>query len=228
MEGKMTKEEHMEYILASRVQMLEQIKGILMSAPLILLSLSCHEFAHAAMSDRLGDPTPRREGRLSLNPFRHLDLKGLVCLLVFHFGWAKPVMINPRYYKNRRQAMILVAAAGPMMNFFLALSCLFVFTAGSRYFPASTPEIVYDLLLRAVYLNLGLGVFNLIPIPPLDGSKILSGILPSLEPLWRRIERYGMVILLVLIFSGAVGGLISRVSQSIVLFFFEIFRSILW
>lgn len=101
--------------------------GLLYSIPAVLIAISMHEFAHGFVSYKLGDPTPKMDGRLSLNPFRHLDLMGTLCLLVAGFGWAKPVMVNPEYYKNKKRGMVLVALAGPAMNFLLAFLFLFLY-----------------------------------------------------------------------------------------------------
>ncbi|MFR5071534.1 MAG: site-2 protease family protein [Bianqueaceae bacterium] len=101
--------------------------GLLYSIPAVLIAISMHEFAHGFVSYKLGDPTPKMDGRLSLNPFRHLDVMGTLCLLVAGFGWAKPVMVNPEYYKNKKRGMVLVALAGPVMNFLLAFLFLFLY-----------------------------------------------------------------------------------------------------
>ena len=149
---------------------LQQLRYIVYMAPVLLIAITAHEFAHGWMSERLGDPTPRVDGRMSLNPFRHLDLIGTLCLLFFHMGWAKPVRINTRYYRDRRKGIILVSLAGPVMNFILA----FLSILGSGLilrFGNATSELMQTLYLLCYYsavMNTGLGVFNLIPFPPLD------------------------------------------------------------
>lgn len=156
--------------------------------PVILISLSIHELAHAYVSYRLGDPTARDLGRLTLNPLKHLDPFGTIMLVVsitrgIGFGWAKPVPINPAYYKNRKLGTILVSLAGPLSNVLQALVFAFpllyirlVFGSVSDY---SALGVLYLLSNLFVRINLGLAVFNMLPVPPLDGSKILSGILPT-------------------------------------------------
>ena len=149
-------------------------------APAALIAIIFHEVSHGLMSYWLGDPTPKVEGRLTLNPMKHLDPIGTLCLIVFKFGWAKPVRVNPRYYKNPKWGMALVGLAGPLANYltaFLAgLFCILMI----RFAPATQlTEIVCTFLMYVIMINVGLGTFNLIPIPPLDGSKIVGAILPE-------------------------------------------------
>ena len=168
--------------------------------PALLIAISMHEFAHGYMSYLLGDPTPKMDGRLTLNPFRHLDVWGTLCLLVFHVGWAKPIRVNTRNYKNKRRDMILVAAAGPLMNFILAF--LFMLLYGLIYkFETSGVLLnyLYVLSYYAAQLNVGLGVFNLIPVPPLDGANILAEIVPAVNRFYSRFRQYGWLILLLLL-----------------------------
>lgn len=179
---------------------------LLYSVPAVLLAISLHEFAHGFVSYKLGDPTPRLDGRLSLNPFRHLDIIGTLCLLVAGFGWAKPVMVNPGYYKNKKQGMVLTALAGPVMNFLLAFVFLFLYyllwKLGVSYTGTGT-GILEKLLVNCVLINIGLGTFNLIPFPPLDGSKVLMAVLPERVYFsYMRYERYGQFVLFVLLFVG--------------------------
>lgn len=171
----------------------------------MLIAISMHEFAHGYVSWKLGDPTPKQSGRLSLNPFAHLDPVGTLCLLLFHFGWAKPVGVNPWYYKNRKQGMVLVSLAGPLMNFLVALASTILLgltlkLTGGRGMIAG---ILYQLLLNIVLVNIGLGLFNLIPIPPLDGSKVLGAVLPERYYFgYMRFEQYGTIVLMLLLVSG--------------------------
>ncbi|AZO96752.1 site-2 protease family protein [Iocasia frigidifontis] len=202
---------------------------LILAIPILLLSLSFHEFSHGKASDMLGDPTPRMMGRLTLNPLVHLDLVGtLVLIITRRFGWAKPVIVNPRYYQNQRQGMMLVGMAGPAANFVLA----FVFAMLLRSFslitgqplgsllfqinylgPGNIVEVLVNFLFLGVLMNLGLALFNLIPVPPLDGSKILRGFLPP------KFDRYlyqlegpvGMIILLVLLYTGILSSIITPI-----------------
>lgn len=171
----------------------------------VIVAITFHEYAHGYISWKLGDPTPEKEKRLSLNPLNHLDLFGTICLFLFGFGWAKPVQVNPEYYKNKKQGMILTALAGPVMNFILALIC-------GMFIKLNVLPILFETMLT---LNLGLGIFNLIPIPPLDGSKVLLGILPeSLYFKFMEYERYGFLILVALLYTG----LLTRPLMNIVVF----------
>ena len=181
-----------------------RLQSLLFTAPVILLAIVCHECAHGWMSDRLGDPTPRAAGRLTLNPFRHLDPLGALCMLFFHVGWARPVPIDPSYYRNRKVGLIQVSLAGPLANFLLAFLTLilegFVVRFGN---PNVTPVwILYQILYYAAVLNIGLGLFNLIPIPPLDGSKILAGLVPSAGRVYWKYQRYWQFILILCLVTG--------------------------
>ena len=159
--------------------------SFVLSIPGILIAITFHEFAHAFAADKLGDDTPRRQGRLNLNPFTHLDPFGTIMLIFAGFGWGKPVEINPRNFNrdiSLSKAEAIVAAAGPIMNFILAIifeiiSCAIARFATSFYF-SDIGIIVSAILNSIILINIGLGIFNLIPLPPLDGSKILSGFLP--------------------------------------------------
>jgi len=168
----------------------------------VLLCLTVHETCHGLAAYALGDPTAKREHRLSLNPLHHIDWFGLACMLVLGFGWAKPVPVDMRYFKKPKQGMALTALAGPVSNFVLAVLALF----GARliYWRYGVGwDIFFDLLLTTAYLSVGLGLFNLIPISPLDGSKVLFAFLPdSAYETLMRCERYGMLLLLALIWLG--------------------------
>ncbi|MDR7485403.1 MAG: site-2 protease family protein [Armatimonadota bacterium] len=170
--------------------------GLLLSVPAILVALTVHEYAHAWMADRLGDPTPRLQGRLTLNPIVHLDLLGTLLLLVAGFGWAKPVQVNPQYFPNVRGGMLAVAAAGPLSNVTLAFLAGALIQTGLM--DRSTPMGGLGLVL--IYFNVLLAVFNLLPVPPLDGSRILSALLPPDQALtYSRLAAYGPLLLLLLI-----------------------------
>lgn len=189
------------------------LERLLYSIPAVIAAICCHELSHGYVSYRLGDPTPRETGRLSLNPLRHLDLFGSLCLLVFGFGWAKPVQVNPKYYKNKKRGMVLVALAGPAANFVLAFvgclltSLIFRIVGGGITFQTETGYTAFVYLVRFLYyftvLNIGLGSFNLIPFPPLDGSKVLLAVLPdTLYFRWMRYERYGQILLMIVLYMG--------------------------
>ena len=176
------------------------LASMLLTLPIVLLSLTVHEFAHAAVANALGDPTPRWEGRLTLNPLAHLDLFGTLSLIITRrFGWAKPVPINPAYFKNWRQGMALVGVAGPLSNVILA----FLFALPARL-GMRLPGYLHLVFYFAIIINLGLASFNLIPIPPLDGSRLLLVFLRGRNLyVYQQLEQYGQFILLFLIFTGA-------------------------
>lgn len=159
------------------------------------------------MAYHFGDATAKYHGRLTLNPLRHLDPLGTVALLFFGFGWAKPVPINPYNFRDYRTGMLWVSFAGPLANFVLALTALFLFYIPLKIGFGWAPY--YKFIENLVIFNILLGVFNLIPIPPLDGSKILTALAPeSLAEFFKRLERYAPILLMVLVFSGAIGRLI--------------------
>lgn len=184
----------------------------LITVPAILIAIVVHEMSHGYMSYKLGDPTPKYDGRLSSNPFRHLDPIGTILLLIFGFGWAKPVKVNPQYYKKPRRDMALVALAGPLSNFILAFISYFLLMVLVEIVPASLNDngiasyaITFIILFLdiLVNINIGLMVFNLIPIPPLDGSRILAKFLPDkLFFKYAKIEPYGMYIVFGLLALG--------------------------
>jgi len=171
---------------------------MLLRIPALLIAITFHEYAHARVSDAMGDPTPRWTGRLSLNPMAHLDPVGLLMLWIFRFGWAKPVQINPSYYRNPKKGILLVSLAGPLSNLLLAFIMLLLIKLGLFY-----GGILYTFFQTLFVYNLVLAVFNLIPIPPLDGSKILSSLLPGRQAYaFSQIEPYGPFILIILVYFG--------------------------
>lgn len=171
----------------------------------LLAAVTVHEFAHAYVADRLGDPTPRAHGRLTLNPLAHLDLIGTLLILLVGFGWAKPVPITPTNFTNWRRDTVIVAAAGPLANVTLLFVLGVPFKLGllPTYGIGAGPISV--LLLTMMQINAMLAVFNLIPIPPLDGSKILLGLLPPEQAVaYARVQLYGpFLLLLLLMFTNA-------------------------
>ncbi|PWM80103.1 MAG: site-2 protease family protein [Clostridium sp.] len=168
-----------------------ELLALLLTLPGVIVAITFHEFAHAFVADKLGDDTPRRQGRLNLNPLSHIDPVGFFMLIFAHFGWGKPVEINPANF-NRKRSMsaqeALVALAGPVMNLIIAIVLtiiLFTITTFTPTFILSTTGMLIGLTLQmAISVNIGLGVFNLIPLPPLDGSKILMHFLPYNAKTW--------------------------------------------
>lgn len=168
-----------------------ELLALLLTLPGVIVAITFHEFAHAFVADKLGDDTPRRQGRLNLNPLSHIDPVGFFMLIFAHFGWGKPVEINPANF-NRKRSMsaqeALVALAGPVMNLIIAIVLtiiLFTITTFTPTFILSTTGMLIGLTLQmAISVNIGLGVFNLIPLPPLDGSKILIHFLPYNAKTW--------------------------------------------
>ena len=178
-----------------------QLIQLLVSVPAVLLCLSVHEACHGYMAYALGDPTAKHAGRLTLDPIRHLDPIGTICLLFFHVGWAKPVPVNPGNFKHPRRDIALVSLAGPVSNFLLALVALFLYYP-LRLAESSIVMTIALMLYMVAVMSIGLGVFNLIPVPPLDGSKILLSFLPrKYEWKFAQYQQYiqfGLLILLVL------------------------------
>ena len=188
--------------------------------PPLLLALTLHEFAHGYVAYRLGDPTARNAGRLTLNPLSHLDPVGTLAFIFIKIGWAKPVPVNPIYFKNPRQDMLWVALAGPASNLILAVlsAVLLRFIISVAELLPSSPLIAAVLipfswmLVASVWINLVLCVFNFLPIPPLDGSRIVSGLLPEeMAHTYASYERYGFIIVLVLAFTGVLSMVISPI-----------------
>ncbi|MCK4889430.1 MAG: site-2 protease family protein [Candidatus Aminicenantes bacterium] len=183
----------------------------------ILLALSVHESAHAWMAERFGDPTGRLQGRISLNPIAHIDPIGTIIFPVMLaiigapvFGWAKPVQVNPFNLRNPRKDSIYIAAAGPVSNIIMAIGGIVVFIilkqagiVGSIYVTSRSAEAITILLLNLILINIFLAIFNLLPVPPLDGSRILEGVLEG-EALrtFKKIEPYGFFILMAVIYLG--------------------------
>ena len=178
----------------------------------VLFCLTVHETCHGLAALALGDPTAKRQHRLSLNPLRHIDWFGLLMMLVAGFGWAKPVPVNPNYFKKPRQGMALTALAGPASNLLLALLLLIPARLIYTYAHYSVfNQTALDFLTSTAALSIGLGLFNLIPIPPLDGSKVLAVLLPERAYRWlMRYERFGIFALWLLVALGVGGRYMSR------------------
>ena len=203
--------------------------SFVISIPGILIAITFHEFAHAFAADKLGDDTPRRQGRLNLNPFMHLDLFGTIMLVFAGFGWGKPVEINPRNFNRNMslsKAEAIVAAAGPLMNFLLAIVfeivlCLIIKFApgvnvigGVIYSSGQAIGLTLNIIQSIVAINIGLGVFNLIPLPPLDGSKILCGFLTYNAKNW--MDSHSQIFEIVFIALWIVG-ILSLIVEPIIL-----------
>jgi Zn-dependent protease len=181
------------------------IPTLLARAVVLLVAFTIHELAHAVTADYLGDSTPRRMGRITLNPLAHLDPFGTIMLLISGFGWAKPVMVNPMNWRgNPRTSMAIVAVAGPLSNLFLATLFVIPIRLGWVGLTVAVDpggDMLGFFLVQFIWINLILLFFNLIPIPPLDGYKILTGILPyEMAYRLRPLEQYGFLILLGAIF----------------------------
>lgn len=168
------------------------ISALIVKIPVLLFAITIHEYAHGRAALWLGDPTAKNMGRLTLNPIPHIDPIGAICLFLFSFGWAKPVPVNPRYFREPRKGIILMSLSGPFANLSAALLaglCL-------RFFPLPF-EVYLKALLWLILMNIGLGLFNLVPIPPLDGSHVLENILPRKIALrYKQMGRYGAIFII--------------------------------
>ncbi len=204
---------------------MESMMQFLLVLPIILISLPVHEMAHAWAAYKLGDPTARNFGRITMNPIKHFDLIGFICMLIFRFGWAKPVPINARNFKKPRRDMALSALAGPVSNLILGflgviLLNVAILIFSNMSFPTqkalTVAEVTIQFFMLFAYLNINLAVFNLIPMPPLDGSRILYIVLP---PKWyfgvMKYERYISLAILALFWLGVLTGPLSFISGAI-------------
>lgn len=188
-----------------------QIHTLLLIAPPILLALTFHEYAHAFVADKYGDDTAKQSGRLTLNPLAHLDLLGTIMIFIVHFGWAKPVPVNPYRLRNPKKDMLWISAAGPFANMVLALISgillRLIFAIAGAPDGRSIIGLLTFMVFMSLQINLALAIFNVLPIAPLDGSKILFGLLPAKhEDKIYFLERYGPFILIGLIIFGRATG----------------------
>ncbi len=196
------------------------IFNLILSIPAVLLAITVHEFGHAFAAYKLGDDTPLRQGRLSMNPLDHVDPLGLAMLLFAHIGWGKPVQVDPRNYNRDisvEKADAIVAFAGPLMNFITAIIFALIYCAMYKFVKISflvsnIGIIIITIIASIVTMNIGLGVFNLIPLPPLDGSKIFLPVLPHNAKFWFiQHEQMFYFIFLIIWITGIAGRLISPI-----------------
>ena len=192
----------------------------------ILLCLTVHETCHGLAAYHLGDPTAKSMHRLSFNPLRHIDWLGLAMMFVAGFGWAKPVPVDPRHFRKPKEGMAVTALAGPVSNLLLAVLAIGISKVIYLYAPCNAVlDMLFVFLLYVLApLSVGLGLFNLLPIPPLDGAKVLGALLPDTAYFGlMRYERYGMLVLLALSYFGVTGNLISGAIQGTYLALFKLF-----
>ena len=199
----------------------ESLLSLLFTIPGLLVAITFHEFAHAFAADKLGDDTPRSQGRLTLNPLAHLDPVGTIMLLFAHFGWGKPVEVNPRNYDRRmsmEKADAIVSIAGPLMNFLLAIVFVIIYCIILKFINVQSQVglIIMLMIQLIIQINIGLGVFNLFPIPPLDGSKVIKPFLPQNIKIWFETngQLFEMVFVALWIF-GILGQIVSPIIGTI-------------
>ncbi|MBQ1186321.1 MAG: site-2 protease family protein [Clostridia bacterium] len=197
----------LDLLSGADVGLVDTIVYILSAVAVIFLTMPVHEFAHAFAAYKLGDQTQKYAGRLTLNPFAHIDWFGALCILLAGFGWAKPVQVNPYYFKKHKRDMAITAFAGPLANLIVAFICIFAYNfLAFVYYTIGFSLIAYVAMFfdYIALINISLAVFNLIPVPPLDGSKILAIVLPDrLYYKLMQYERYIYFAVMILIFTGA-------------------------
>lgn len=181
------------------------LNRIIYLTPAVIIGLTFHEYAHAAAAYRLGDKTAHYQGRLTLNPAAHIDVMGIIMLYVLQFGWAKPVPVNPNNLRgDKKRGMLLVSLAGPVTNILIAFIAAVLY--GALLWKIPHVNTMTDLIIK---INVILAIFNLLPLPPLDGSKILVGLLPGNQEWFYSLEQYGAIILIALLFTGIIGKVLS-------------------
>ena len=190
----------------------------IINLPGIVIAIVSHEFAHGFMAYLLGDNTAKDQGRLTLNPIKHIDPIGFICMLIFRFGWAKPVPINPNNFKKRKRDTFLVSIAGIVTNFILAILLALVLV----YFPIRN-TYVHNIIITAMMYNIMLGVFNILPFPPLDGSKMLASLLPTkIEYYFYKYERYFYFVLILFIMMNWISSIMTPIINFIINLIFNI------
>lgn len=192
------------------------LKDFLITLPAVVIAITVHEFSHGLAAYRMGDPTAKYAGRLTLNPLKHLDIIGVLCLLIFKFGWAHPVPVNMYNFKNPKKGMALCAAAGPAANIVTGFIALLILKLLLLIPGLAAVPMLYQMLLYIVIININLAVFNLVPCPPLDGSKMLGAVLSdSAYSQLMRFERYGMFVLILLLYTNILSRPLSIVTSGI-------------
>ena len=208
------------YVVLQYIASPTQLISLLLAAPGVLIAITFHEFAHGYAAYKLGDDTAKSQGRLSLNPLAHLDPIGVMMLLVAGFGWGKPVEVNPRNYTRKismEKGEAIVSAAGPIMNFIIAIIftliyCVIYKFAGIAFITSTVGNVILLIIASTISINVGLGVFNLIPLPPLDGSKIIMPFLPYNAKSWfLNNEQIFYIVFILLWITGIAGTIISPV-----------------
>ena len=193
--------------------------------PAVLIAISFHEFAHAAVAYVMGDPTAKNEGRLSVNPTKHIDPIGLLMLMIVRFGWAKPVPVNENNFKNRTMGSLLVSIAGISMNILIAIVAFIILHFTQNLFQNYA---YFEVMSSIIRINIAFAAFNLLPVPPLDGSKILVTLLPSkYRYMVYKYENYGTVILILLLITGTLGIVLNPIVNVIIAFITSIINFIL-
>lgn len=200
----------------------EGLISFLYFLPALLISLSIHEFAHSFVAYKLGDKSQKALGRMTLNPLAHIDLWGFVCIALFGFGWGKPVIVDDRNFKNRSRDNMLVALAGPMSNILLSivftiiLKILMVIGVVDLAVSTTSGNVLTNMLVLSIQFNVIFGIFNMLPIPPFDGSKVLFYFLPGkYKEIMYVLERYSFIIILILVFTNISSYIISPIVSGI-------------
>jgi len=207
------------------------LNNLIISIPAILYALTIHEYFHGWTANKFGDPTARLQGRLTLNPLAHIDILGALCFVFAHFGWGKPVPVNPNNFKNPRRDNMIVSFAGPGSNFVSAFlfGVIFQILRSTSFIPINMSAFLLNLFLTGIVINLSLAFFNMIPLFPLDGSHILEGLLPyRMAVKYKEIERYSPFILLGLIIMGNYAGIsvLGRILSPPIHYFLRLFMGL--